>query len=687
MNPTFLASLVVLPLMGGAMGADPSITPNHSAYFPGEEIVIAFEGGPGNARDWIGVYPPDVEPDGDPPSTIWAYVDGTQTGTSARREGSIVFAQGLTLGGEWAVYFLLNDGYTRLATNLFSIVDPSTTLVRTSQRVYGLNEPIEVTFTNGPANPKDWIGIYREGQTPGGGVQSTRFLYTDGTVTGNQGLTDGTVAFPAGLNEPGNYVVYHLLDDGYDILASETFVIAIDDSIPRVLVQLPADGASNLPPVFEFSVVITNGLTSIVPATISLRLDDAVVSPSVIEESGSIRVSYSDETRLPEPGSEHVWLLTAQDNATPPNELRVESTVAYAQYHNIILPEPLYFEDFDDVPEGSLPEGWTQQSYTTPLNETEDLADLGSLAFSRWTVVNVERFRGTFITYSNPDNPDGWESDYQRVLTPNALNVVNGRVHRDALASGRMLFGNSGYQNSAASQVLYLFTPDFNFTGRTNIHLSFHSLWEQNQDSMAAIEFSIDGGDNWLPIAYFIDGPDIVSVTNEATGEISIDAETTFHAEHGDVARYFDEEGNEIGGTFGAFIAAPISSELGSYIQARVDDDADESKRIELFPLARADNQPAVRFRFAHAGTDSWYFGIDNFGLYSISSDPGGTAELSVARDEAAIVISWPADAAGYVLESTPALTPPNWQAVQGVTGNSHRITPDASSALFRLRK
>jgi hypothetical protein len=36
--------------------------------------------------------------------------------------------------------------------------------------------------------------------------------------------------------------------------------------------------------------------------------------------------------------------------------------------------------------------------------------------------------------------------------------------------------------------------------------------------------------------------------------------------------------------------------------------------------LPAADNQSHVRLRFAHAGTDSWYFGIDEVGFYSIAS-------------------------------------------------------------------
>ena len=59
-----------------------------------------------------------------------------------------------------------------------------------------------------------------------------------------------------------------------------------------------------------------------------------------------------------------------------------------------------------------------------------------------------------------------------------------------------------------------------------------------------------------------------------------------------------------------------------------------ESKRVELYRLAGADNQSHVRFRFAHAGTDSWYFGVDAFGIYSIPSvaAPVATAPLPQRR-------------------------------------------------------
>jgi hypothetical protein len=44
-------------------------------------------------------------------------------------------------------------------------------------------EPITASFRGGPANPKDWVGVYPDGTEPGS-VASTVWLYTDGTTSG-----------------------------------------------------------------------------------------------------------------------------------------------------------------------------------------------------------------------------------------------------------------------------------------------------------------------------------------------------------------------------------------------------------------------------------------------------------------------------------------------------------------------
>ena len=77
-----------------------------------------------------------------------------------------------------------------------------------------------------------------------------------------------------------------------------------------------------------------------------------------------------------------------------------------------------------------------------------------------------------------------------------------------------------------------------------------------------------------------------------------------------------------IGGSYGAFIGADIGASLAPYISGRVDDNHFESKRYELHRLPEADNQAKVRIRFAMNGTWSWYWAVDNFGLYSIEETP-----------------------------------------------------------------
>lgn len=115
-----------------------------------------------------------------------------------------------------------------------------------------------------------------------------------------------------------------------------------------------------------------------------------------------------------------------------------------------------------------------------------------------------------------------------------------------------------------------------------------------------------------------LDQPDIV---RDAEG--NIDGYATLSATQSDAARYtHPETGEDVGLAYGPFIgvASNLWSNLGPYISARVNDDPLESKRVELFPLPQAGNQSRVRLRFAQAGTGSWYFGVDNVGLYNIET-------------------------------------------------------------------
>ncbi|MCW5558067.1 MAG: hypothetical protein KIT22_09600, partial [Verrucomicrobiae bacterium] len=169
-----LAGLFFVPL---AHAQGPSVLAGRDAYAIGEEITVEFSGGPGNPKDWIGVYPLDVVP-GSTPSTLWNYVDDTRDGATGLTEGVVRFPAGLSFSGTWKAYLLENDGYNILAETSFEVVEIGTPLVSTSQRTYSVGQTIVATFAYAPGNPKDWVGIYKAGQTPGE-IPSTLWFYLD----------------------------------------------------------------------------------------------------------------------------------------------------------------------------------------------------------------------------------------------------------------------------------------------------------------------------------------------------------------------------------------------------------------------------------------------------------------------------------------------------------------------------
>ncbi len=332
----------------------------------------------------------------------------------------------------------------------------------------------------------------------------------------------------------------------------------------------------------------------------------------------------------------------------------------------ISLPPPIYLETFDAVAEGGLPAGWSRTNYSTLPATNFNLNDLASASYAGWVVVDRSRFTSNFLAYTSHT-----PTDYSRVLSANPANVVNGQVVTN-LAQGKFVFCTSGYREG--SQIQYLWSPDFDLTGQTNVYVSYHSLFEQNQDSFGAVEYSVNGGVTWLPVVYLLDGSDVLPAGNG-----SVDAVKTLTNRYSDVATNFIG-GMSNGGYYGAFIAAPITPALAPYISARVDDNPVESKRVELFRLTAADNQPVVRFRFAHAGADSWYFGVDNFGLYSIT--PGALPVISDAPPSLNVSVG---STATFAVTAGGA-PPLNYQwrmngtNIPGATNATYALSPVSSS-------
>jgi hypothetical protein len=452
------------------------------------------------------------------------------------------------------------------------------------------------------------------------------YAYDWSVTDGANVLASGSISFPcdATKDHPVDIDYTGALDQALTLRITRTGGsdgtqnIAVDDirfsqlpepTGPLVTAISPSNGETSTRPDAPFDATITNGVTQLAVGSIQLFLNEAQVVPSVTPLVGAASVSFRP-TALLASGSTNRYRLIYAD--TGGRNFTNDVQFVVVPYENIQLNTPLHLETFDDLAEGELPADWSLQSFSVVPDPNIDFGDLNSAAYANWTVVAANRFTGPLLTYGT-HTP---ETDYQRVLTFNPANVVNGQV-LESLAQTNVFFGNSGYRDGG-NQIVYAFTRDYDLSGHTNIFISFHSLYEQNQDSMGALEYSIDLGQTWLPVLYLLDGPDIVLDALD-----NVDAVATFTTPHDDVATYIDPgDGQLKGGNYGAFIGAVVSQDLAPYVSVRVNDDPVESKRVELFRLPEADNQPAVRFRLAYAGTDSWYWGIDHFGLYSLPTVP-----------------------------------------------------------------
>jgi len=417
------------------------------------------------------------------------------------------------------------------------------------------------------------------------------------------------------------------------------------------------------------ATVVATGLKVAHCLTDSIRWDSAANASSVYNcTDQGIQVGWADIYRASLDGQ---WIdITGVPAGSYTLELEVnpDRIIEEANYSNnitqltlqitdgtnIYLAAPIYLETFDAVPEGSMPLAWSVTNLTTAQTAGYNLANPLSDTYKDFVVISSNRLATVFGT--------------DRLSMPPLS--VNGRA-LTGLATGNLAYADSDRRaNSPSSQVNIMFSPDYNLSGKSNVFVSYHSLYEQNQDSIAALEYSIDRGTNWLPVIYMIDNDDIVRDTGG-----NIDAVVTLNTARDDQA---------YGLPYGAFIAAPVSSALAPFISGRVNDDQVESKRVEVFRLTSADNRPSVRFRFLQTGTSSWYWGIDDFGLYSIPPYP--PRFLSVVRNGNNIVLTWNEDL--DLLQKNTDGTVLGWTDVPGTVGTSSFSEPIGPGlTLYRLMR
>lgn len=244
-------------------------------------------------------------------------------------------------------------------------------------------------------------------------------------------------------------------------------------------------------------------------------------------------------------------------------------------------------------------------------------------------------------------------------LKSRAFNVQPGQTFNGeevtTLSEGNILYIESDVRGG--NQVGFITSKPFDFSSVTNVVMSFSSLYEQNQDNIGAVEYSVDGGTSWLPLLYYIDaldgGGDIIYRTDG-----TVDAVTTLTRANADTANW-TENGVDKGDKYGDAILAPITSALDTYIAPRSNDNPTIDKLIEVVRLPQAGGKNDVRLRFSYIGTGSWYWGVDNIAFYegpASTSTPGGDSSLTITKSEAGqINLSWTGSG---TLESADAIDP-----------------------------
>lgn len=187
-------------------GSIPTLTTAAGNYNVGQTVPINFTNGPALANDWIGVYKIGMTPGG-PASLKWAYTSGN-SGTFN--------ATGLDKGYYFASYFL-RDGYFEAAPRTFFSVGDTITTLSTNKTTYDLGEYISASWIDGPGNPKDWLGIYHEGDDPNVNPLLS-YTYIDGQPSGSKNIPD--TAMPGQI---GNYYVVLFTNDSYNEVSNRIY--------------------------------------------------------------------------------------------------------------------------------------------------------------------------------------------------------------------------------------------------------------------------------------------------------------------------------------------------------------------------------------------------------------------------------------------------------------------------------
>lgn len=194
---------------------EPQVKTDKTTYALNEKIQVQYSNGPGNTKDWVGIYKNGQTPGNGSPSTSWAYVNSFSPSS-----GSMSFTLGEA--GEYYATLCENDGYTEVSARVYFYVGQLPKLTADKSE-YELSDNVNITVKSAPANATDWVGIYKIGQTPSSNVTATAYKY----------ITADSAQYAFSGLPKGYYYARYFLNNGY-VNVGDDLYFSVGDTIATI---------------------------------------------------------------------------------------------------------------------------------------------------------------------------------------------------------------------------------------------------------------------------------------------------------------------------------------------------------------------------------------------------------------------------------------------------------------------
>jgi hypothetical protein len=466
--------------------------------------------------------------------------------------------------------------------------------------------------------PWDAFGALRLGQYDGGrSTAETRFAF----VVEEPGVYAFRTTWEEG-NGGANVEWYSFKADGSRVLINDVAngglkaYWATTTPIPAHVKSVsPGPAPRQLNGVSStVTILLEDGsLKAVDDSSIALKIDGQAVNVTKTRAGKTVKVVYTP-TGLLIPAEAHTAELTFKDTAGAAQTQQWP----FRNLKNLVLPAPKIMENFDSYPQDTQPTGWRAWNFTAHNDDGRDITTQTSESYEDWVLVDVSN-----ISSIDGARPFNITPGQFIEIAGNRVELKNGDppggTFPEWIMSGNVLYAESDSRNNTDSrggpnngQTQFIESKPFNCSTFKGVVITFSSIYEQNQDSLGSVEYSVDGGKTWLPVVYFLEEPDI-----KLNADGTVDAVRTFKDSNADTSSWVDN-GVAKGDNYGDGIGAAIAADLGLYIVPRINDGQVEGKRVEVFRLDQAAGKADVRLRLASLGTDSWYFAIDNLAFYDI---------------------------------------------------------------------